>query len=755
MSDDFLNLLNPEQRKAVTLPEESALILAGAGSGKTRVLTSRINFLLTEGICHPSEILAVTFTNKAAREMLDRVGRQLPIKASRMWVGTFHGLCNRMLRAQYKAAGLPQSFTILDQSDQLSMIKRVMKAHDFSTEINKPSEVQSYINGCKEEGLRATDVHEKRPRFIDKLSIYERYEDTLAKEGACDFAELLLRSYELLKNHPEIRKHYQDQFRFILIDEFQDTNKLQYKWIKLISGIEDGRAINTVFAVGDDDQSIYSFRGANLDNMRQFLHDFKVTDPIRLEQNYRSTGNILKAANELIARNPSRLGKNLWTNSGEGEKIRVFEAENDLEEARFVVEAITQYRSEGIKYKDMAVLYRSNAQSRVLESALNNNGIPYLVYGGFRFYDRQEIKNALAYLRLAENTSDDAAFLRVINVPTRGIGQTTVEKIIDEAEVKGCSCFEVARSFQGRAAKAIASFVSLIEEIRAKKDQMPLGDLVSYAVAKSGLVSMYETDPNGQDRIENLRELTSAAESFVVIEHVDEETEETELKPLALFLANATLESGESQSKLGEDAVQLMTVHSAKGLEFEIVFITGLEEGLFPHNNSIFSPESIEEERRLMYVAITRAKKRLYMTMAHRRLLNGREDFHIPSSYLSEIPAELLKYLSPQSRRSTEVDSSSERDDFGESIWNRGRRMENWTRQIFERPKPTTFGMRSRVKSNSPYAPGTKILHEKFGEGVIYNLTGEGETQLIDVMFSKYGKKQMLLSIAKNKIKIV
>lgn len=746
MQENFLDLLNPEQRKAVTLPEVSALILAGAGSGKTRVLTSRINYLLEEGLCHPSEILAVTFTNKAAREMLGRITTQMRGKPARMWVGTFHGLCNRMLRIQHSAAGLPENFPILDQMDQLALIKRVMKANNIPMDREKPSEVQSYINKCKEQGFRARDIHEKRPRFISKLKIYELYEDALNKEQACDFAELLLRSYEVLQRYPEIRRHYQNQFRYILIDEFQDTNSLQYLWIKLISRVEEGEPINTVFAVGDDDQSIYSFRGANLDNMRQFLRDFKISSPIRLEQNYRSTGNILKAANQLISKNNVRLGKNLWTNSGEGEKIRVFEAQSDQEEAKFVVENIKQYRAEGFRYKEMAVLYRSNAQSRALETAFVNEGIPYLVYGGFRFYDRQEIKNALAYLRLAANPSDNSSFLRVINVPARGIGQTTVEKIIDLAESQNISYFEAAGLISGRSSKAISSFTQLIEELRKKKDLMPLTDFVAYAVAKSGLINMYETMVSGQERVENLKELPNAAESFSENGYIDD-VGQSPTSFLESFLANASLEAGESQSKLGDDAVQLMTVHSAKGLEFDIVFVTGLEEGLFPHYNSSYSFEGKEEERRLMYVAITRAKKRLYLTYAIRRMLNGVVDDHIPSSYLEEIPEDVLKYLSPRRKR---FEGSFEREERAE----RKQRLQNWNENIFNTSKVINLGYSRGEKSKSPYSPGTKIYHSKFGDGVIFNLSGVGDAQTIDVVFTNFGKKQLLLRIAKDKITI-
>ncbi|MBL8508707.1 MAG: UvrD-helicase domain-containing protein, partial [Chitinimonas sp.] len=602
MSSSLLNGLNPEQLAAVTLPAVPALILAGAGSGKTRVLTTRIAWLLSTGQVSPQGILAVTFTNKAAKEMLTRISAQLPINARSLWVGTFHGLCNRLLRLHWRDAGLPQAFQILDSADQLAAIKRLLKALNIDDEKYPPRDLMHFINANKEEGRRAHEVESWDDYTRQLKQLYEEYERQCRREGVVDFAELLLRSYELLRDNAPLRQHYNARFRYILVDEFQDTNRLQYRWLKLLAGKADplNRALGkvdtatgetipeaAVFAVGDDDQSIYAFRGANVGNMRDFESDFAVKTVIRLEQNYRSHGNILDAANALITHNRGRLGKNLWTEECAGDPIRVFEAASDFEEAQFVVDEVRQLNREGQALSDMAVLYRSNAQSRVLEHALFQAGLPYRVYGGLRFFERQEIKHALAYLRLIANVEDDNALLRVINFPARGIGNRTLELLGETARGTGTSIWQAACSGgAGRSAAAVGRFVQLIEGMRAQADGLSLPELVQLAIEQSGLLEFYRNDKEGQDRLENLEQLVSAAARFV------QDNEDSVVD----FLSQASLEAGEHEAAPGQDALQLMTVHAAKGLEFHAVFLTGVEEGLFPHDNSINDPQSIEEE---------------------------------------------------------------------------------------------------------------------------------------------------------------
>lgn len=781
--NDLLDSLNPEQKAAVTLGEKSALILAGAGSGKTRVLTSRIAYLLQSDMAYPSEILAVTFTNKAAKEMLTRLSTMMPVNVRAMWVGTFHGLCNRMLRLHHNEAGLPASFAILDQSDQLSAVKRIMKANGISDEEFKPREVQNYINRCKEEGLRAKDAPINFQRGSAFREIYDLYEKILIREGACDFAELLLRSYELLKNHPLILEHYQNRFHFILIDEFQDTNKLQYRWIKLLSGIgEPGRRPNSVFAVGDDDQSIYAFRGANVGNMQDFVREFKIGEPIRLEQNYRSQGNILDAANGLIANNSQRLGKKLWTEAGEGDKVRVYSAPSDVDEAAYVVDTVKEYADLGTPYKEMAILYRSNAQSRVLEAEFTRRGIPYSVYGGLRFFDRAEIKNAISYMRLAENTADDSAFLRVVNLPARGIGAKTIETLINFAGDNGISLYDACGYAKGAAAAKLEVFRAIIEDLREKKDELPLSKFVDYTVEKSGLKEMYELDPNGSERLENLRELTSAATGYVDAEAIDEEDEEESVRDenmtaLQGFLSHASLEAGENQAKADQDAVQLMTVHASKGLEFNLVFITGLEDGLFPHGNSMGSNKDLEEERRLMYVAITRARKNLYITLAERRMLHGTTRYSSQSMFLRELPEENLKWLSKpgytDSDDSDDYSSSGSGYGFargskfsrrGSSDWSNnnyresGRtynsNMPEWAKGILggKLEKQQENKIRAKIDNGSPYKSGDRLLHEKFGAGTVLSTKGAGEELVLQIKFDRSGVKDLLYRIAKKKI---
>ena len=566
---DFLSGLNPEQRAAVILPEQSALILAGAGSGKTRVLTTRIAWLISTGQVSPHGILAVTFTNKAAREMLLRLSAMLPINIRGLWMGTFHGLCNRMLRAHHREAMLPQTFQILDSADQLASIKRLMKALNVDDEKYPPREVQNFISKNKEQGLRAHEVEAFDPYTRRRVEIFAAYDEQCQREGVVDFSELLLRCYELLTRNQSLREHYQSRFRHILVDEFQDTNRLQYQWLKLLAGQH-----NALFAVGDDDQSIYAFRGANVGNMQELTRDFHVQNVIKLEQNYRSHGNILDAANALIKNNLSRLGKNLWTSENKGEPLRVYEAPTDAEEARFIVDEARQLNREGIHLAEMAVLYRSNAQSRVIEHALVSAGVAYRVYGGLRFFERQEIKHALAYLRLIQNSGDDNALLRIINFPTRGIGARTIEQLQEAARTQNVSLWQVAKQTSGK----VATFVTLIEMMAGATRELPLPEVIDHILLHSGLLAHYQNETGvkqreAQERLENLNELINAATLFV---------HENEDDSLTSFLTHAALESGESQAEADADALHLMTVHSSKGLEFHTVFMSGLEEELIP-----------------------------------------------------------------------------------------------------------------------------------------------------------------------------
>src|SRR5690242_7043020 len=577
MSPHFLEGLNEQQLEAVTLPGQSALILAGAGSGKTRVLTTRIAWLIQTGQVSPHGLLAVTFTNKAAKEMLTRISAMLPINTRGMWVGTFHGLCNRMLRMHAREAGLPATFQILDSQDQLALVKRVMKSMNYDEERYPPRQVVWFIAANKEEGRRAKDA-EAYDDFSQRcVEVYKAYDEQCQREGVVDFAELLLRSYELLARNEILREHYRNRFRHILVDEFQDTNRLQYRWLQLLAG-----SGNSIFAVGDDDQSIYAFRGANTANMQHLQRDFHIERVIKLEQNYRSQGNILDAANALIGHNRKRLGKNLWTSDGKGEQLRVFEAATDIEEAAYIVDEVKALRAGGVNLGDMGVLYRSNAQSRVLEHSLFNSSIPYRVYGGLRFFERQEIKHALAYLRLIASPDDDNAFLRIVNVPTRGVGARSIEQIQDVARERGMSLWAAAcaNTLSGKAATSIAGFVHLIENMRDATAGRPLPEIIDHVVAASGLKQHYEKEREGADRLENLAELVNAATVFVteraaqpLVDGVEEPDD------LTAFLSHASLEAGEHQAESGSDALQLMTVHSAKGLEFYAVFVSGLEEG--------------------------------------------------------------------------------------------------------------------------------------------------------------------------------
>ena len=704
----LLENLNPEQLAAVTLPDQSALILAGAGSGKTRVLTTRIAWLIQTGNVSPNGVLAVTFTNKAAKEMLTRISAMLPINTRGMWVGTFHGLCNRLLRAHYRDAGLPQLFQILDSQDQHAAVKRVLKALNVDEDRFPAREAQYFINAEKEEGRRAKDV-ETTDEITRRLAeIYAAYDEQCQREGVVDFAELLLRTYELLSKNEVLREHYRGRFRHILVDEFQDTNRLQYRWLKLLAGPK-----NIVFAVGDDDQSIYRFRGAHVGNMAEFERDFRVENVIRLEQNYRSHGHILAAANALIAHNRKRLGKNLWTSSGHGEPVRVYEARSDGYEASWLTEEVQSLRRDGLRLADIAVLYRSNAQSRIIEHALFSNGMPYRVYGGLRFFERMEIKHALAYLRLAANADDDGAFLRVVNFPARGVGARTLEQLQDAAKAAGTSLCKAAAGLSGKSGAAVAAFVRLVESLKAETRGLRLPEAVEVMLERSGLVAHYKSERDGADRVENLNELVNAAAAFV---------SEEEEHDLPAFLAHAALESGENQAAEGADALQLMTVHSAKGLEFAAVFITGLEEGLFPHEQSVLEDDGLEEERRLMYVAITRARARLYLSFAQTRMLHGQTRYNVASRFLDELPVGAVKRLTPRMGR----------EKLNEAAW---------------APAPTkTHGAKA---PGHGFRIGQSVLHPKFGQGVIVNAEGSGADARLQINFGKQGMKWLALEYAK------
>ncbi len=970
---DFLSSLNPEQLRAVTLPRESALILAGAGSGKTRVLTTRIAHLIQSGEVSPSGILAVTFTNKAAREMLTRLSAMLPINTRGMWVGTFHGLCNRLLRAHHRDAELPQLFQILDSADQLSLVKRLAKAQALDEEKYAPRQLANFINNCKEAGLRANAVEAGDDFTRRMVAFYADYDAQCNREGVVDFAELLLRTFETLARNLQLLQHYQSRFRYILVDEFQDTNKLQYKWIKLLAG-----SSGCVFAVGDDDQclaegtlvtmgdgrkrpieqvrkgdevlscygagmfrparvadthcsmardglveirtsggrvllstpvhthfaecpppqpkrtgevlvslcaddeagrvlhsvmegsrgsarrfhdyaaamreaeraigqaagrirqvaklgngffdfvpalrmrpgmvmmseeglpervtsvrrlsgkgrvydldvfpthnfvaaglvthnSIYRFRGAEVGNMNEFVRDFGVKDVVKLEQNYRSQGNILDAANAIIARNQARLGKNLWTSEGKGEELRVFAAANDEEEARFVVDEAKQLHREGIALSDMALLYRSNAQSRVLEHSLFRAGVAYRVYGGLRFFERQEVKHALAYLRLAANLDDDTAFTRVVNFPPRGIGARSVEQLQEASERGMGSLMHAARSgiVTGRSGTALGQFVQIVDGLAKSSETLALQELIEETIERSRLKEYYAAEKDGRDRLENLQELYNAAALFAEdfehgLEPAGEAQEDVaaagtpEQQILAAFLSHASLEAGEREAAAGEDALQLMTVHSAKGLEFSAVFLSGLEEGLFPHENSMLEDGGVEEERRLMYVAITRARKRLYLSYAGSRMLHGQPRYGIVSRFVEEIPPQLCKWIVlPEGRGHTSFLSpaASGRNAGGSP----GRahfasRADGWSSGGGRAPQadhnryptpPQRAGFETKRPDEHPFAIGQNVRHAKFGEGVVLNFEGRGLDARVQVRFRGEGTKWLALQYAK------
>ncbi|MES1980606.1 MAG: UvrD-helicase domain-containing protein [Pseudomonadota bacterium] len=803
----LLQNLNPEQLAAVTLPATHALILAGAGSGKTRVLTTRIAWLLQTGQVSPGGILAVTFTNKAAKEMLVRLSAMLPVNVRGMWIGTFHGLCNRFLRAHYKLANLPSTFQILDTQDMLSSIKRLCKQFNIDDERFPPKQLMYFIAGHKEDGLRAKDVQARDEEDRKKIELYALYEEQCQREGVVDFGELMLRSYELLRDNAPVREHYQRRFRHILIDEFQDTNKLQYAWIKMLAG-QGPEATQgstpmpggSVIAVGDDDQSIYAFRGARVGNMTDFVREFDVRQQIKLERNYRSFGNILDSANQLISHNSKRLGKNLRTEAGPGEPVRVYESASDFAEAQWFVDEVKQLVRDGTERKEIALLYRSNAQSRVMETALFNAAVPYRVYGGLRFFERAEIKHALAYLRLLENPHDDTSFMRVVNFPPRGIGLRTLEQLQDVSRSSGCSLHDGVSAVPGKAGANLGAFVAKLDVMREQTTGLSLREIIELVLEHSGLEEHYKLEKEGQDRLENLAELVNAAESFVSQEGfgrdavalpVDElgeplkqspasqgldpsaplmdeplpemlapdaETGET-LSPLAAFLTHAALEAGDNQAKAGQDAVQLMTVHSSKGLEFDCVFITGLEDGVFPHENSLSDHGGIEEERRLMYVAITRARKRLYLSHSQTRMLHGQTRYNLKSRFFDELPEGALKWITPKNQGFGSGLGSMGR---GGSAWGddagSGGGRKDWASSVFS-SRTGASGTSERFANppvpeqrNGPahgLKAGMNVFHAKFGEGRVQMLEGSGDDARAQINFTRHGVKWLALSVAK------
>ncbi len=722
---DILDDLNTEQREAVSAEEGPLLILAGAGSGKTRVLVHRIAWLMRIYNVSPWGILAVTFTNKAAAEMRHRVEELLGIPVSNMWIGTFHGLAHRLLRAHWQAAKLPQAFQILDSDDQLRIVKRVIKSLGIDDTKWPPKQAQWFINGQKDKGLRPQHIDDSGDPYTHQLlTIYQHYEDACQRAGVIDFAELLLRAHELLRDNTDILTHYQQRFRHILVDEFQDTNAIQYAWLRMLTGQQ-----GNIFVVGDDDQSIYGWRGACVDNIRHFSQHYPEALTIRLEQNYRSTSNILGAANALIANNGDRMGKNLWTNDEQGDPITLYSAFNEIDEARFVIEQIKNWQSLGKPRHEAAILYRSNAQSRQFEETLIRSGIPYRVHGGLRFFERAEIKDALAYLRITSNPHDDPAFERIINTPPRGIGARSVESIRDIAKRDNCSLWQASlnlvthRLLPERACNAIAAFTKLATSLTKELESLDLDQQVEHAIKRSGLIEHYkkEKGERGQARIENLEELVNAARQYKTEPYEDPEEinqDNGDISPLLAFLTHAALEAGDGQGSDWEDCVQLMTLHSAKGLEFPLVFLCGLEEGLFPHQMSLNDHGGLEEERRLCYVGITRARQHLFLTHAECRRLHGKENHPTPSRFISEIPSELIQEVRPK-------------------------------RMVSPPPMTRKAYALEQEDTGSGFRIGQRVHHAKFGEGIVLTQEGRGEQSRIQVNFEKLGSKWLMLAYAK------
>jgi len=712
---ELLDGLNDNQRAAVAAPRSNLLVLAGAGSGKTRVLVHRIAWLMSVENCSPYSIMAVTFTNKAAAEMRHRIEHLIGTSQGGMWIGTFHGLAHRLLRAHHLDAGLPQDFQILDSEDQLRLLKRLIKSMNLDDKQWPARQGMWYINGKKDEGLRPKHIESYgNPIEQTWLRIYQAYQEACDRAGLVDFAELLLRAHELWLNKPHILNHYRERFTNVLVDEFQDTNNIQYAWIRMLAG-DSGRVI----IVGDDDQSIYGWRGAQVENIQRFLQDFPGAETIRLEQNYRSTNNILKAANALIANNNGRLGKELWTEGSDGEPISIYCAFNELDEARFVVNRIKVWMENGGALNDCAILYRSNAQSRVLEEALLQSSMPYRIYGGMRFFERQEIKDALSYLRLMANRNDDAAFERVVNTPTRGVGDRTLDVVRQTARERQMTLWQAtrellqSRALAGRAASALQRFCELVDSLATETADLPLHVQTDRVIKDSGLWLMYEQEKGekGQARIENLEELVTATRQFSY------QDEDEDLMPLQAFLSHAALEAGEGQADKWQDAVQLMTLHSAKGLEFSQVFIVGMEEGMFPSQMSLDEGGRLEEERRLAYVGVTRAMMKLTLTYAETRRLYGKEVYHRPSRFIGELPEACIEEVRLRASVSRPVNHQ---------------RM----------GAPVT-------KNDSGFALGQRVNHAKFGEGTIINLEGSGEHSRLQVAFQGQGIKWLVAAYAK------
>ncbi len=725
----ILDSLNDEQRNAVANPAQHLLVLAGAGSGKTRVLVHRIAWLLEAEQASPFSILAVTFTNKAAREMRGRIETLMGHSFGGMWVGTFHGLAHRLLRSHWQEAGLVQDFQILDSDDQLRLVKRINRSLKIDEDKWPAKQCQWYINAQKDEGLRSSNIdHFEDDYTRTMLKVYKAYEEACERGGMIDFGEILLRAHELWLKNPQILQHYQHRFRHILVDEFQDTNSIQYAWLRVLAGTQ-----NQLMVVGDDDQSIYGWRGAKIENIQQFNVDFSDADTVRLEQNYRSTSTILKAANKLISNNASRLGKNLWTDGADGEQISLYEAFNEQDEARFIVDRVQDWFNNGNRRSDAAILYRSNAQSRELEEALLRMGMPYRIYGGQRFYERLEIKNALAYLRLTINRDDDTAMERVINVPTRGIGGRTIEQIRSVAREDGSSLWQACcrcvneTLMTSRASNAVLAFLELIDELSSACSDLELAEKAEHIIAHTGLIQHHEKEggEKARSRIENLEELVTAASNFDDPD-IDGDFDLKSNSFLSAFLDQAALDAGETQADESEDAVQLMTLHSAKGLEFQLVFLAGMEEGLFPHKMSMDNLAGLEEERRLCYVGITRAKTKLYMSHAESRRLHGDVNLCRPSRFINEIPNELLDEI--------RMKSSVSRPSFGNTRI--GRKASNNLSGNIEIPE-------------TELSLGQRVVHGKFGEGVVLNYEGQGSNARVQVNFDAVGSKWLVLSYAK------
>jgi len=707
----LLDGLNDAQRQAVGSPLGAALVLAGAGSGKTRVLVHRVAWLIQVEGASPNSILAVTFTNKAAAEMRGRIGTLLGMPGGAMWIGTFHGLAHRLLRLHWREAGLPQTFQILDSEDQSRLLRKVLKALELDEARWVPREVLWFINAQKDEGLRPKHIKDGDPTRRQLIRIYQAYEEACQRAGVVDFAELLLRAYELWQGSPSLLQHYRSRFRHVLVDEFQDTNAIQYRWLMLLAGPG-----GLPFAVGDDDQSIYRWRGARVENLNQFRRDYPQAVLYKLEQNYRSTGTILKAANALIANNAGRLGKNLWTSGADGDRVKLYAAFNERDEADFVVNRIRAWVDGGGARREVAVLYRSNAQSRVFEEAFLNARMPYRVYGGLRFFERAEIKDALAYLRLVASRADDTSFERVVNLPTRGIGAKTLDAVRDLARTHGTSLWLAAQTAVGgvlpqRAALALQGFLELIVKLGTAVAGLDLHEQVDHVIQNSGLVEHFkkERGERGEGRVENLLELVSAAKGF-------SPEGETDMQPLESFLAHAVLESGEGQADPYADCVQMMTLHTAKGLEFPVVFMTGMEDGLFPHQRSITDIASLEEERRLCYVGATRAMRQLYITYAEQRRLYGVDQYGQPSRFIGELPADVIEEIRPRLQVSRPA----------------------FVKRASALEETPTDAMRM----------GSRVRHAKFGDGVVLNFEGNGPQARIQVNFESQGTKWLMLSYA-------